>query len=240
MSRKWGSINMKTYKLGNKVKCIIRAFTPGKIGEDTMQYKNQPYTVINEIEAQLDFQDVNKDAVSPYNQLSYNSANISEARLWRVPLTNKILGLLFPIAEESLCNTSENYDSDENGIIYLTLPTETIYQVFVIDEDGNLESAYGEYSENTLTVNNADSNYLIFYSYLSEKGFSLNKPNNLYVTLDLELIGNLEEETTNSWIHLEKCAVAVDRSLFFNRNLNTVDLTFKVIDTKQDYLSVEE
>ena len=33
---------MNTYKLGNKVTCIIRAYSSGKIGDMVMDYNNQP------------------------------------------------------------------------------------------------------------------------------------------------------------------------------------------------------
>ena len=40
---------MKTYKIGNKVKCIIRSYSSGYIGETRMEYDNQPYTVLQDI-----------------------------------------------------------------------------------------------------------------------------------------------------------------------------------------------
>ena len=42
---------METYKLGNKVNCIFRAYHSGKIGDETIQYDNQPYTIVNDIQA---------------------------------------------------------------------------------------------------------------------------------------------------------------------------------------------
>jgi hypothetical protein len=189
---------MKTYKIGNKVKCIIRSYTSGYIGETRMEYDNQPYTVLQNIEASMSFKNIRKDSSDDLRQMSFNVESISEIRLSNISLTSQILNLIFLKNEDKLCNTCENYDSNTNKIIYLHFPADEVYQMFVYDDEGNLEAAYGTYSGDTLEVEKAETNYLIFYSYTGEKGYSLNKQNNFYVTLDLEVIGNTDDNTTKT------------------------------------------
>lgn len=189
---------MKTYQLGNNMKCIIRSYCAGKLGTENMLYGNQPYTVIPSIEGRLTFDSINGQSTSKFTDLVYNTSSISTVTLSDVPITDKILNLIFPKSEVLLCNESKNYLSDDMCKIYLTFPADKIYQVFVYDDEGHLEAAYGELDNNVLTVLKDESEYLIFYSYLGEKGYSLNDINNFYLTLDLEIIGNIEEETTSA------------------------------------------
>ena len=62
---------MKTYKLGNKIKCIIRSFASGKIGSQEMQYGNQPYTVLKDVAASVTFESENRNPKSVFTELSY-------------------------------------------------------------------------------------------------------------------------------------------------------------------------
>ena len=85
---------MKTYKLGNKTKCIIRSFSAGRIGEQEMQYDNQPYTVLKDVEASLTFTDKNISSKSTFVDLSYNIDNLQEINISNVELNDKILNLI--------------------------------------------------------------------------------------------------------------------------------------------------
>ena len=53
---------MNTYKLGNKITCIIRAYSSGKIGDMVMDYNNQPYTIVKSVNANLSFVDIDVNA----------------------------------------------------------------------------------------------------------------------------------------------------------------------------------
>ena len=128
---------MKTYKLGNKTKCIIRSFSAGRIGEQEMQYDNQPYTVLKDVEASLTFIDKNISSKSTFVDLSYNIDSLQEINISNVELNDKILNLIFSKNEDKLCSTMINCVA-ENNKIYITSPTDEIYQVFIYDVDGNL------------------------------------------------------------------------------------------------------
>ena len=228
---------MKTYKLGNKVKCIIRSVASGKIGEEEMIYDNQPYTVLQNVSASLRFRDVNSDIRSDWRELHYNVDNVSEIDIDDVLLTNKILNLIFQKSEVKLCNTCGNFDSDEQGKIYLPIWDQDLYQVFIYNDESELEKAYGTLTENVITVEKPNSNYIVFYSFVGSDGYNLNRVNNLYLTLDLEITNNEDNETTTTWLHLDKCALKVDKNLMFNNSMNTIDLSFKVIKTNNDYIT---
>ena len=228
---------MKTYKLGNKTKCIIRSFSAGKIGEQEMKYDNQPYTVLKDIEASLTFVDKNISSKSTFVDLSYNIDSLQEINISNVELNDKILNLIFSKNEDKLCSTMINCVA-ENNKIYITSPTDEIYQVFIYDVDGNLEQAYGVLNNMEVEVKR-NEDYLVFFTYVGEKSFKINRSESLYLTLDLILEGNADDEINTSFIHINKCALKVNKNMYFNRSLNAVDLKFVVIDDNESYITLE-
>ena len=86
---------MNTYKLGNKVTCIIRAYSNGKIGDVVMDYNNQPYTIVKSATANLSFTDIDITAKSNFTQLAYNNSKLSQIQISDVTLNDKILNLIF-------------------------------------------------------------------------------------------------------------------------------------------------
>ena len=228
---------MKTYKLGNKTKCIIRSFSAGRIGEQEMQYDNQPYTVLKDVEASLTFVDKNISSKSTFVDLSYNIDSLQEINISNVELNDKILNLIFSKNEDKLCSTMINCVA-ENNKIYITSPTDEIYQVFIYDVDGNLEQAYGVLNNMEVEVKR-NEDYLVFFTYAGEKSFKINRSESLYLTLDLILEGNADDEINTSFIHINKCALKVNKNMYFNRSLNAVDLKFIVIDDNESYITLE-
>ena len=228
---------MKTYKLGNKTKCIIRSFSAGKIGEQEIKYDNQPYTVLKDVEASLTFVDKNISSKTTFVDLSYNIDSLQEINISNVELNDKILNLIFSKNEDKLCSTMINCVA-ENNKIYITSPTDEIYQVFIYDVDGNLEKAYGVLNNMEVEVNR-NEDYLVFFTYAGEKSFKINRPESLYLTLDLILEGNADDEINTSFIHINKCALKVNKNMYFNRSLNAVDLKFIVIDDNESYITLE-
>lgn len=230
---------MATYKIGNKVNGIIRSYCAGKLGQMDMMYDNQPYTVLRDISASISFATDDKDSsVANKNLLQYNTDTISEINLNDVVLTEKILDLIYKSNPDKLYSKQETYESDENGNIYLNT-TDDIYQVFVYDDEGKLEAAFGEYNGSILHVNKTDSVYSIYYSFLGNKSYLLDKPDNYYIKLDLDIIGNEEDNTQNMCLHIEKAAIKVNKNMYFNNSSNTVDLKFIVIYTGQNYLTIK-
>ena len=228
---------MKTYKLGNKTKCIIRSFSAGRIGEQEIKYDNQPYTVLKDVEASLTFIDKNISSKSTFVDLSYNIDSLQEINISNVELNDKILNLIFSKNEDKLCSTMINCVA-ENNKIYITSPTDEIYQVFIYDVDGNLEKAYGVLNNMEVEVNR-NEDYLVFFTYAGEKSFKINRSESLYLTLDLILEGNADDEINTSFIHINKCALKVNKNMYFNRSLNAVDLKFVVIDDNESYITLE-
>ena len=86
---------MNTYKLGNKVTGIIRAYSSGKIGDMVMDYDNQPYTIIKSVTANLGFTDIDAIAKSSFTQLAYNNSKLSQVQISDVTLNDKILNLIY-------------------------------------------------------------------------------------------------------------------------------------------------
>lgn len=230
---------METYQIGNKVTCIVRAYCPCFIGETALTYKNEPYTILKDLDMTLVFNDKERNATTPTaRQLNYNTSTISQVKLSNVHLTSKVLGMLFEDTKEVLKTKYDNVTADEEGKIYLSTSEEKIYQVFIYNDLMNMIQAYGEIKPEDIVLE-AGENYLVVYQELGEYGVLLNAPENTYYTLDFICIGNTDEHTQDSYIHIEKAGLRVDRQMYFNRTLNAVDLTFNVIETKSDYITLK-
>ncbi len=227
---------MDTYQIGNKLTCIVRAFTAGTIGNVTMTYDNEPYTILRDVSASLIFADKEKNAREGIRrELNFDMSVLNQVKITNVHLTDRILHMIFQKQKDALKSFSENVESDENGKIYLNTSEETIYQVFIFGEDLTLAQAYGEVNPEDILVD-SDKSYLVIYQTLASEAVNLDSPENTYFTLDLICEGNTNEETAPTYIHIEKAGVRVDKNMYFNRNLNAVDLTFNVIHTAKDYI----
>lgn len=228
---------MKTYKLGNKIKCIIRSCVAGKIGDQEMLYGNQPYTVLKDVEASLTFAEKTKTSKSIFNELQFSQDNLQEITISNVELNDKILNLIFSKNEDKLCSTFENCCAEDNKI-YISAPTSEIYQVFIYNVDGELEEAFGVLDNMEVEVER-NEDYLVFYSYVGEKAYNLNREQSQYLTLDLILEGNLDDELQTSFIHVDKCSLQINKNMTFNRTLNAIDLKFIIVDDENNYITLE-
>ena len=246
---------MKTYKLGNKIKCIIRSFASGSIGSQDMQYGNQPYTVLHDIETSLVFGNKITNAKITSTDLSHTLDFLQEINISNVTLNDKILNLIFSKNEEKLCSIVDNLSLFDKKL-YLKQNIDNIYQVFIYNCDGELIAATGQYQpeagaisiedfdfyDSTKCKLNEEEDVLVFYSYLSTTGvgFKLNQESSQYLTLDLILEGNVDDEPRKSYIHINKCSLHTDKNMYFNRTLNAVDLKFTVIDDGKSYITLEQ
>ena len=227
---------METYKLGNKVKATLRAYSPGKIGNTEIKYCMQPYTIINDADVQVSFRDTDGNARTTQTLLNYNVDYVDSVSINNVPLNDKILNLVFQVDNAPLRTKSANCNSNDAGVIYL--PDEKMYQVFIYDDNGELESAHDELVD-YVVVNKPNSNYLIIYICDGTKGFSLNRTNNVTMALDLEVTGNENDTTNKFWLHFDKCSLSVNKNLYFSGSINTIDLKFKVLKSDNDYITVK-
>jgi len=235
---------MSTYKIANKVKGIIRSYASGPIGNQMAEYANEPFMRIEEVEAVLTFssRDSNQ-AIGEKRVLEYNHDTLTSIQLSHVPLSDKILSLLYiKNIEAPLFHKQAYFESDIEKKIYISIGgVSKIYQVFIYNQEGILEDAYGELDiSEPLEVREADSTYSIYYSIEGSKSFFLDKPENLYITLDLELIGNENDNTQDMSLHIEKAVIKTNRNIYLNRNTgNTIDIIADVIYTGLDYITIE-
>lgn len=231
---------METFTIGNSVDGIIRSYCAGKIGTTTMKYANQPYTTFSGAEASIRFKDISKESRVNYNITSFNHSSVSEIQIKSIPLTEKVLNLIYARENEALCYKTINCLSNDSCKVFL--PQEDKYQIFIYGEDGELESAYGFSNESSLSVEQPNSEYLVIYSYPTSQAFKFSQNENFYITLDLKVKGNvsnsLDERTQDMFMHFDKCAVKVDREMLFSGQSNTIDLTFVVLD-EQNYITLK-
>ena len=239
---------MRTYKLGNKIDCIIRSFSSVNIGSEKLIFSNQPYTVLKDVQANLTFRSSDANAKTNFSQLHYSVDALDEVTISDVELNNKILNLIFSKNEEKITSSMENCEVEDNKF-YLPASDSNIFQVFVYDIDGKLIAATGKWDNPEVDLGAFDyvdlpngtysGNCLIFYSSKGNIGYNINKTENIYLTLDFIITGNADDELNASFVHVNKCALSVDKSMRFNNSLNAVDLKFKVIDDGESYITLE-
>lgn len=231
---------MQTYKFGNKVKCIIRSTGASVLGGRKMEYTNQPYTILNNISAEVSFDAKNRTSQTDVSQvLAYHTDTIEEIRLSNCLLTNKVSALIFTENKSKLFSNSGNFEPDEESRIFLPLePGTDAYQVFIYNTDQELVYAAGTVEGGVIQDENLieGRSYLVVYSYLGKAGFSLDQSStNGYVGIDLISEGNINEETSSYCLHIAKAVIQVDKSLSFRQSgLNTVDLVLKVIKPSKE------
>lgn len=235
---------MFTYKTGNKVNAIIRAYCAGKLGSMEMKYDNQPYTELTGIQAVINFADKTASATTDLASVRYyNASAINSVQLRNVPRTNKILRLIYNDSPIKLASRSCNVNCEVADKLYLpTDPSGTLYQVFVYGVDGQLVAAFDQITRGIIEGTNnvafqVGHNYKVFYSYEVQQALSLdqrpapagNRYNN-YISLDLLSEGNINDSTYNYCVHVAKAAVSVNKNVYFrNDSINTIDLNLHVI-----------
>lgn len=257
---------MKTYKLGNKIKCIIRSTSAGFIGSQEMELGNQPYTVLKDIEASLVFEDNTSNAKSVFNKLTYSEDSLREITISNVELNDKILNLIFSKNEEKRCSTVENITIDHQQF-QISTDVDEIFEVFVYNCNGELIAAtdrlsLDDGSAGKITLSHSTFRHywperhldlteeaLVFFDYKGRHGFNLTREydwrnqeeyryNSQYLTLDLIIEGNEDDTFNTSHIHIDRCALKVDKNMYFNRSINTVDLRFVVINDSENYITL--
>lgn len=223
---------MNTYKIGNRIRsCIIRSCAPGPLGSEYMEYANQPYTILEDIEGHLTFAANNKN-INSHQRLRLGSSTsfVEELRLSNISITTKILNLIFPKIEGVLVQTSKVLHSDDEGKIFLPNNLEEVYEVFIY-QDQELKHYFA--AAGTM-IDGLDANapYLICYSF-KQNASSLDGTANYYVTMDLELDNNINDTLYTTHIHLDKCLITVDDRIDFNHNANTtIDLSVQIIQDR--------
>ena len=228
---------MKTYKLGNKIKCIIRSFADGILCGNKVK-ANQPYTLLKDVDASLVFKDFTKHGKTIFNELSYSEDALQEITISNVELTDKILRLIFSQQEDNLCFTVENCYSS-NNTIFINPPSGVAYDVFVYDIDGQLENYYESLNRTEIPVlKNED--YLVFYGFQGSNSFNFNRKQDQYLTLDLIIEGNVDDTPNYSFIHINKCSLQINKNMYFNRSINAVDLKFIVVDDGKSYITLKQ
>ena len=238
---------METYKIGNKVKCIVRSLVPCTIGTTEMKYGNQPYTILNDIDASLHFTTAGSAArVQRTAQLAYSMDNVSGVKLSNVTLNKRILDLIFDIKpqEEVLCNSSVNMDVEPGEpleLSYLVNQHGAIYQVFIYNADAELVAAQGSIDKSNFTIDVGPDggNFLVFYSHEGQMGYALERTGGVYLSLDLEVDGNESDDLNTYYIHLHRCSLSVSKNLYFHGGINNIDLDFAVIPSEEDYITIK-
>ena len=239
---------MKNYKLGNQVTVIIRSYSDDTfIGDQYVERANQPYTIIKSAEANLSFKNITSTAKTTFNHLAYTHMKPSQLSISNVTINDKILNLIFhknQTAEPHLFTKIENVISSKDKKIYFGQLNQTLKNVFIYDSEGNCKYE-PELNNNSCLVDKSEQPYLVCYQYESTTSFSLDQNNNHYYTIDLLLTSNQKEfgendNTINSTIHLEKCALEINSDMSFAQNSNAVDLKFIVLDDNlENYITLE-
>lgn len=237
---------MTTYKIGNQVDCVIRACNSTPIGEYKISYDHEPYTIIQGENGIISFSSNNTNFDSKERNGGYATENIDSFSLYNVILTDKILNLIYCKKEGFSITFHEKVTSGEDKKIFFSNGFGKIKKlVFVYYSDNDaaeLENAYSTVDDDYIEVEHENACYNIVYEVITDSIYSLDKRNNIYVSLDISTVSNENDNTSRTWLHIDKALVKVNKTLYFNNNANAVDLTFLVINdnTTINYIGWED
>ena len=229
---------MYFYKIGNVSDVILRSVDASAIGSYNIKYGYEPYTILKDKEIEINFKSITKELKGSTNILQFNQDYPDELVVNNVELNDKILNLLYQPANEGICTEYQNCVSDEEGMVYLNNIKDKYYQIFIFNEEGNLESAYGELTESQLKVKNANSSYLIVYGFLGNKNYLIHPIENIYFSIDIITKSNSDDITFPTYYHFDKCALQISKDMYFDNNANTVNLKFKILDLDNSTISL--
>jgi len=227
---------MTTHKIGNKIDCIIRAYSCNAIGEYKPTYDGEPYTIIQGENGLINFTSDNKEMKGEDRVGGYSIEKINSFSIYNVTLTDKILNLIYLKNEGFSVSYHEKLLSSEDKKIYfgkgLGKTKKMIYIFYADDENAAplLETAYSTLEADEVEVQHEDAWYNVVYEVISDNLYSLDKRNNVYVTLDISTISNEDDVTTQTFMHIDKAVLQVNKTLYFNSKANAVDLTFLVVN----------
>ena len=241
---------MTTHKIGNQVTCVIRAYDSTPIGDYKVSYNNEPYTIIKGENASATFTSESVDMMGRDRNGAYATEKIDSIILYNVTLTDKILNLIYLKNKEVSITFTEELLSSEDKKLFLSKGLGKQKKlVFIFDADDSskapiLEKAIEtlEADEDVVEVDKANAYYFVVYEVITNKAYSLDARKSMYVALDLMTISNTDDKTSNTWLHIDKAIVKVNKNMYFNTKANAVDLTFSVVrDSKtENYLVSEE
>lgn len=237
---------MADYKLGNRIDCVVRAYNATPIGIYPITYNNQPYTIIHGEKGMINFKEKSADMVGRDRDGGYSTEKIDSFTIYNITLTNKILNLIYSKKEGFSITYNEKVLSDENKKIFLNKATDKekklVFVYYIDGVEAVLESAFSTLDGDEIEVEYENAWYEVVYEAITDNIFSLDRRNNIYVSLDIASISNTDDETSTTWIHIDKAVVKVVKSLYFNGNSNAVDLTFSVVndDTTINYIAWED
>lgn len=240
---------MTTHKIGNQVTCVIRAYDSTPIGDYKVSYNNEPYTIIKGENASATFASEDKDMMGRDRNGAYVIEKIDSITLYNVTLTDKILNLIYLKNKEVSITFTEELLSSEDKKLFLSKglgKQKKLVFIFNADDSSKapiLEKAIEtlEADEDVIEVDNANAYYFVVYEVITNKGYSLDTRKNMYVVLDLMTVSNTDDTTSNTWLHIDKAVVKVNKNMYFNTKANAVDLTFSVVrDSKTENYLVSE
>lgn len=233
-------------KAGGKVDVLIRTKTAQKIGDINL-IENEPYTFINNVAINFLSSQEGVRSKADGTILSYNNMLANQVHLYNVPLTEKICNLVFQ-NRKILNKTYKTLLVANNNT--LILHHQEAYNIFVYDLNNNLIGVSDYVSDGIITSDKIINNqkYLVFYEYIinnniDNKMYNLQSPDRSYFTLDIFGKGNQDNLSSDVFIKIDTCVLITNNNLIFNNGLNSLDLTFDIIQMKnnqnKNYLIVE-
>lgn len=218
-------------KTGGSVDILIRSYS-GQVIAGKSYGKNEPYTVLNNVNINFYTSQEGAGTGSNGNLLYYNDAQPSIITLMNVPLSEKVIDLIFLKNNKALKSHYFIAEADEHTLI---MQHNHVKNVFIYELETNNYIGFAEEVDDKIIQDDNLINgnkYIVFYEYEdlnSKKQFNLVSPSNNYFTLDIFGKGNTNNNTADIFFKFKKCVLKTDTTLTFNEGLNTVNLSFKII-----------
>lgn len=225
---------MSTYKIGNSITAVIRAYASTTIGNTEIEYDNQPYTIVTTDSATITFDDNSTVVSSRFNEFHHTAQQVTEVKVSDTRLTDRIMNLLFPSEEVELITKIEHHTTYMVGDneFYLTTTQPEVYQLFAYRPDQKMVYAAGTFDtsqsllirpydllDDNQDLDTRSGDILVCYQESSTKTYNLKNRENCYFTLDLITTLTENNTTKQATIHLENVVWQQTKDWFFRATL---------------------
>lgn len=226
---------MERYSFSGKGNILIKAKSSGKYG--SKQYvSNEPIVYFTNVFVNLNFQYIEKTPnVSIENLVVDPKSSPSYLRVSNIKVSEPLQTLLYKKkTNQTKYRTFVKKLVSEDSSLFLPIESdqELIGELFIYDSNKTKMSGYVINNETYEITGLDDGEYTIFYSVNQNATsiYSLEAPNYPNMSLEIEIIGNLDGSTGAAIIHIDNVKLLTRPSLDMNSETPFVDdLDFAIL-----------
>jgi hypothetical protein len=233
-------VNMNRYGFSGKGNILIKAGTSGKFGIKTFE-EGEPIAFFTDVDLALDFIVEEKVASSSINNYLANyETKASVLRVTNVKITDSLLSILYKAQQKAYKYKTESANVYSNdGILFLPVDgsheLDTDY-IYVFNNKKEKIEIFTFDSANKSVSGLENGQYKVFYKvkYMDVSSFSLKYEGTPNMSLEVQIIGNINNSTGYNIIEFKRVKLATTPTMDFSaENPFVENLEFIILDEKE-------